>query len=209
MSETTRNKIISIAAELFAKNGYDRTSIREISSEADVNLASINYHFKNKQNLYMQVLDNNIDTMESEMEVIINDSEDFKDCSWKLFVHFKQNSHLFLNCFRLFITNNLPIDENNLPEWCTPEEFNPPAFHAMKAKYKKDLPEGTPEKGIEWATRHIFNSIAHSNLILSASITKLMEDQVDYLSDENKKRSLELLIDSTTNFLKENPDKFA
>ena len=145
MSESTRDKIISIAAELFAKNGYDRTSIREISSEADVNLASINYHFKNKQNLYMQVLENNMCFMESEMERIIDESDNFKDYTWKLFLFFRENSNLFLNCFRLFITNNLPIDESNLPSFCSPEDFNPPAFKPMFRLLKQELPEETPE----------------------------------------------------------------
>lgn len=209
MSESTRDKIISIAAELFAKNGYDRTSIREISSEADVNLASINYHFKNKQNLYMQVLENNMCFMESEMERIADECESFKDYTWKLFLYFRENSNLFLNCFRLFITNNLPIDKSNLPTFCSPEDFNPPAFKPMFRLLKQELPEDTPEKGIEWATRHIFNSIAHSNLVLSASIVQLMEDQVDFLNKDYMRKSQEFLIDSVTNFLKENPDKFA
>ena len=208
MSESTREKILCIAAELFATNGYDRTSIRDISKEADVNLASINYHFKNKQNLYMQVLDNNMNYMEKEMYTIVEKSDSFKSYCWNLFLYFRENENLFLNCFRLFINNNLPMEKENLPSFCNEANFNPPAFKPMSELLRKDLPDDIPEAGVEWATRHIFNSIAHSNLLLSSTIVKIMEDKIPYLSPESKKISLELLIDSVLNFLKENPDKF-
>ena len=208
MTETTRQKILDIAAELFAKNGYDSTSIRDISSEANVNLASINYHFKNKQNLYLNVLDNNMDTMRFSLEEIAKDSTNFREYCHLIFEHFRKNSNLFLNCFRLFISNNLPLEKDNLPGFCNAKDFNPPAFQSMLELLKNELPPTIPTKGIEWAARHIFNSIAHTNLLLSSTIVQLMEDEVDYLAPDEKKRSLDLLIDSVINYLKENPDKF-
>ncbi|MGH6865382.1 MAG: CerR family C-terminal domain-containing protein [Methyloceanibacter sp.] len=55
-SEYTRNNIMKAAVVLFAERGYDGTSVRAIVSKAHVNQAAINYHFKGKEGLYLEVL---------------------------------------------------------------------------------------------------------------------------------------------------------
>lgn len=52
----TRMRILQAAAELFADSGFERVTIRAICSRASVNVAAINYHFRNKENLYIEVL---------------------------------------------------------------------------------------------------------------------------------------------------------
>jgi TetR/AcrR family transcriptional regulator, regulator of cefoperazone and chloramphenicol sensitivity len=55
-SEYTRSSIMRAAIALFAERGYDGTSIRAIVDKARVNQAAINYHFKSKEALYLEVL---------------------------------------------------------------------------------------------------------------------------------------------------------
>ncbi len=54
--ESTKETILKTAAELFASKGYSKTSVREICRAAGVNVASVNYHFGNKENLYAKVV---------------------------------------------------------------------------------------------------------------------------------------------------------
>lgn len=54
--EETRNQIINVAQKLFASHGYDGISMRQITVEANVNVASIHYHFGSKENLLLEVL---------------------------------------------------------------------------------------------------------------------------------------------------------
>ena len=51
----TRERILDTAEVLFASKGYHAVSVREITHAADCNLAAVNYHFGNKQNLYLEV----------------------------------------------------------------------------------------------------------------------------------------------------------
>ncbi|MDD3029112.1 MAG: CerR family C-terminal domain-containing protein [Alphaproteobacteria bacterium] len=52
----TRNRLLHTAAELFAQNGYEGTTTRQITAAAGVNIAAIPYYFKNKEGLYLAVL---------------------------------------------------------------------------------------------------------------------------------------------------------
>ncbi len=50
-----KERLLDEAEALFAAKGYHGVSVREITQAAGCNLASINYHFGNKQNLYLEV----------------------------------------------------------------------------------------------------------------------------------------------------------
>lgn len=54
-SEVTKDNILDSAEVLFAKSGYNGVSIREITDAAQCNIASVHYHFGNKENLYLEV----------------------------------------------------------------------------------------------------------------------------------------------------------
>jgi AcrR family transcriptional regulator len=47
----TREKIRLIALELFAEQGYDKTSLREIAEHLGVTKAALYYHFKSKEDI--------------------------------------------------------------------------------------------------------------------------------------------------------------
>ena len=53
--ELTRDRLLDEAENLFAQRGYHAVSVREITKAAESNLAAVNYHFGNKQNLYLEV----------------------------------------------------------------------------------------------------------------------------------------------------------
>jgi len=54
--DETRESIIRAAGEVFGRHGFDGTTIRQITKRAGVNVAAVNYHFRDKAELYLRVL---------------------------------------------------------------------------------------------------------------------------------------------------------
>jgi AcrR family transcriptional regulator len=53
----TRQRIQSVALELFAEQGYDKTSIREIAERLGVTKAALYYHFKSKEDIVASLVE--------------------------------------------------------------------------------------------------------------------------------------------------------
>lgn len=62
---STKDRILSAAEELFALHGFAGTSLRQVTSVADVNIAAVNYHFGSKENLVNEVFRRRMDQMSS------------------------------------------------------------------------------------------------------------------------------------------------
>ncbi|MBT2506816.1 TetR/AcrR family transcriptional regulator [Streptomyces sp. ISL-98] len=51
----TRQRIQDVALELFAEQGYEKTSLREIAERLDVTKAALYYHFKTKEDIIVSL----------------------------------------------------------------------------------------------------------------------------------------------------------
>ena len=60
---STKDRILGAAEELFAQFGFAGTSLRQVTSRADVNIAAVNYHFGSKENLVNEVFRRRMDDM--------------------------------------------------------------------------------------------------------------------------------------------------
>jgi AcrR family transcriptional regulator len=51
----TRDRLLDVGERLFARHGFAATSVRQITQDAQCNVAAVNYHFGGKFNLYREV----------------------------------------------------------------------------------------------------------------------------------------------------------
>lgn len=69
---STKDRILGAAEELFAQFGFSGTSLRQVTSRADVNIAAVNYHFGSKENLVNEVFRRRMDDMSSQRMKALN-----------------------------------------------------------------------------------------------------------------------------------------
>jgi AcrR family transcriptional regulator len=68
-----KTHIINAAVELFAEKGFEGTSIRDIATKANVNVAMINYYFGSKEKLFECMVEQKAAYTRGALEEIVND----------------------------------------------------------------------------------------------------------------------------------------
>lgn len=58
-----KDRILDVSRELFIKNGFDSTSIRDIAAASDTNVAMVNYYFHSKYNLFEIIFEEAFDIL--------------------------------------------------------------------------------------------------------------------------------------------------
>ncbi|WP_236014158.1 TetR/AcrR family transcriptional regulator [Marinobacterium alkalitolerans] len=64
----TASRILRAAEKLFAEQGFKETTMRQITTEAQVNLAAVNYHFGSKSGLIHAVASHTLDPLCADVE---------------------------------------------------------------------------------------------------------------------------------------------
>jgi len=62
----TRDRLLSVAEQLFAEKGFTHATVQEITGRAGCNISAINYHFHGKDELYLEVFRRLLSTLKEE-----------------------------------------------------------------------------------------------------------------------------------------------
>jgi TetR/AcrR family transcriptional regulator, regulator of cefoperazone and chloramphenicol sensitivity len=54
-ADSVRHRLLDAAEKLFCEKGFDSTSVRDLTSEANCNVAAVNYYFGGKDKLYLEM----------------------------------------------------------------------------------------------------------------------------------------------------------
>jgi AcrR family transcriptional regulator len=54
--DTTQERLLEAAGQVFADRGFEGATVREICQRAEVNIAAINYYFRDKERLYIEAV---------------------------------------------------------------------------------------------------------------------------------------------------------
>ncbi len=204
--KNTKQSIIDVANELFAEKGFSATSVREIATKAQVNLAAINYHFKNKENLYWKVFDYNYYWIRENILEIGLKTQTTEELARQVFQFFVSNENAMMNTFKIFLSGMTPGDEGLLMD--QQEEFGPPGHEVFLEKIKEDLGIELSKGSLNWAVKMIFSLLFHYGVVLN---TKIMKKKCLTEPDLSHDKIEEFLIESIRAHLfhlKQNPSLF-
>lgn len=72
-----KGRILEVARDLFIKNGYNGTSIRDIASASGTNVAMVNYYYHSKYNLFEYIFEESLDVLMSRVFTILDSDRPF------------------------------------------------------------------------------------------------------------------------------------
>lgn len=134
-----KDKYIDVATSIMAKSGFNGVSIRDICRLTNTSVSSIYYHFKNKEELYIEIFCSQFNPLEkklvevSEKYTNLNerlfalidtfiDELSANENLWRLLMHISIDSSTnnlseigkksFIRCFRIFYDTILGITNN-------------------------------------------------------------------------------------------------
>lgn len=74
--DSARGKVLQAATELFRKQGYERTTVRDLASRVGIQSGSIFHHFPSKQAILCAVMEENIRISIARLEDAVEGEED-------------------------------------------------------------------------------------------------------------------------------------
>ncbi len=158
-TEERRQNVLKVAIEEFATNGYNATSINDISKKAQISIGAMYSYFASKEDLFLSIVNNAYFLMDHILKDVEDNSSDIFDCVRKMI----QASRKFaieyphLNRIYLDITtqalSHMSIKLSNTLEIITPQILN--KFIA-KAKMQGKICEDIDEKVAAFCMDNIF-----------------------------------------------------
>jgi AcrR family transcriptional regulator len=108
MRKNQSKKILSVAAKLISKRGYNGVSLQQIADKAKLHKSTLLYYFKNKQSLLAQIIKDPFEEFYSNFQELMLDEESapeeklrrMMDNHLSLLVEYKDNVNIFLNSLR-------------------------------------------------------------------------------------------------------------
>lgn len=158
----TRQRIMDVSIHLFAIKGYDATSIREIAREANVNVASINYHFSSKENLRRELMEYVLNGFKSRISSIspVNSAADY---AVKVFETLTEDTARCLNQFKLVLEAETPF--------CDTEPY-PIGYEQFSVYLAKELNSNVPQSERLWLVNVVFSYVIHISVMSSTDVGK-------------------------------------
>jgi len=77
----TRKRVLAVATSMFAAGGYEATSLRQIAAAADIDIATLKYHFDDKSNLFALVYQQGHETFVARLMPIISQFDEVSDAA--------------------------------------------------------------------------------------------------------------------------------
>lgn len=159
----TREKIMTVAHNLFAKKGYEAVSVRDISKDANVNISAISYHFENKLGLYKSVIESRMKKMVDDLEQIVIKNANIDSVAYvgKMFDYYTHNENDLLSSFKFFMSMSDILKGIEIE--CMDDD-KPPGGKILEQLLMKENPS-VDKKDLGWAIRSVAGLAFHKSLI--------------------------------------------
>ena len=165
-STDTKFKIMEAARSLFAAQGFEGTSIRDIASAAGVNVASVNYHFSSKDNLILEVLRQGYQECSNDFRRWYDESDrNLEETLLRFWRFFQERSSDLISHFKMMMSAQ---HSHKLLAEGTEDEFRgPPGGKVVCEALVKEVGGKIADEDLHWALKTLFSHVVHMSLMHS------------------------------------------
>lgn len=197
-STDTKLKIMEVARILFADHGFEGTSIREIAKAANVNVASVNYHFSSKDNLFLEVLRQGYAECSRDIRKWYEENnsglEETLITFWR---YFNDRSHDLVSHFKMMMSSQ--HSHKMLAEGTEDEPIGPPGGMVIAEAIIKEVGHKIDEEDLHWGLRTLFSHVVHMCLMHSCCFK---ENDVPFTTPADIEKGIRRLTRVVVNELK-------
>lgn len=196
-TENSKQRILETAIRLFANNGFDGTSIRQICKESNTNICMISYYWGGKKELYQGIID---DLIEKQYEY----AKTFIDFDLDLTTLNKQEQIELLmkiidKFIKFFYSKNI---SKELIIFLLKEQQNSlsmaksPVFNYLKRVVATIFNENENDKNIIFKTLFILSQLNSPRILPAFSLSQLGQD--DFYEEDIKiiKENIKIYINA-------------
>lgn len=158
-SNDTKDKILEVARVLFATLGFEGASIREIAKAAEVNVASVNYHFSSKEKLFHEILRKGHADCTADILSLAAKGMSLEDLQVEIFRYFQTKSHDLMSHFKMMMSTQ---EKMIVPEG---EDPGPPGGKAVVEMILKESGNRISDEDLHWALKTLFSHTVHMSLM--------------------------------------------
>ena len=186
----TKEKIMEVASELFSIYGYGGTSIRDIATKSDVNIASINYHFGNKHNLYWATVDRKHKWLEEGIRRLAENTDDVAELTVQSYHFLMEDQAAVRTTLKMMMTDGVPEPDGDLKEEMMATMGPPGAQYFAEVISRQISKEVSPET-MMWGVKCIFSALIHWAMMCSSCKFEMMKEKMpDMLSEDSVEKTL-------------------
>jgi AcrR family transcriptional regulator len=143
----TREKIFEAALIEFSENGYQRTTVRNICTRADVNIAAVNYHFFGKAELYADIFEYLFKKDDRTEPKNSDEAKEYLRCWIRDHIDAQQQESKFFAYKRKIMLKELSESSDNLTVLI--EKYIKPNVEILFDCFRLCLPADTPEERVK------------------------------------------------------------
>jgi AcrR family transcriptional regulator len=166
----TRTRILDAAEELFMLHGFEATSMRQLTAQAGVNLAAVNYHFGSKDALIEAVFRRRLDVMNAariaELDRLEKEAAGrplateaiiraFIGASLRMIEDAREGGRNFIRLLGRTYTDPQKQIRSLIGQ------LYAPAMERFKAAFEKALPQ-MPREELVWRMHFMFGTLAYT-----------------------------------------------
>lgn len=175
--KTSKARILEVATKLFARQGFDGTSIRQICKEASANVCMISYYWGGKQELYQGIMDDLIERQTEYVKDFLDLKQDFSKMGKSeqiehLYVIVDKFSHFF---YSGNVTKDLIILLLN-EQQKTSFMAKTPAFNYLRRLVAAVFDKNADDRDIVFKTVFIVSQINSPRIFSGFVLNELKQD---------------------------------